>query len=260
MGKGLIFYFYVNKETIYDELTNLHIKFLTRFKKDFNKIKFAIAMDDINDMELYNHAVNIVFEIFGGLQNELSILPFKHNEGNGLTNFFKIEYIEKIHEYDYVYFTTNLIPDSFIADKVMLKKWISLNYYYNLECFNEVQKELSFKRHNAVFYSPCLLGNEYTDPTLYYYCDNHFWLNSKAIYNIIKFSEENPLPEQYNKYFIIDFFVYLQKHKGILTTVNNSAYYLSYDNIFDINIDIKEVCDNLGYFTEDFNNFYKENE
>ena len=81
-----------------------------------------------------------------------------------------------------------------------------------------------------------------------------------AIYNIIKFSDENPLPEQYNKYYIIDFFVYLQKHKGILTTVNNLVYYLTHDNIFDIDINIKEVCDNLGYFTEDFNNFYKENE
>jgi hypothetical protein len=143
MKISLRFNFYATHDTLDSDINEIHFKCLEHYKNIFNDVKICISTNDINDVVLIEKVEKKFFDIFAGLPIELGFQVQKNDVNYQESLFFKREIVDKLNNYDLVFFAHNKgITNVKKYDINNIYKWVVGMYYFSLNFFEDVQRSL----------------------------------------------------------------------------------------------------------------------
>lgn len=217
MKKTLIYHLYIPKEGMGDNpIYKVHYFCLKEHIWLFNRVKFTIAVDDLNDTSLINDAVDWIFSILEGTENvEIEYRVVKNNVyGDGRTFYEKI--IKNTDDDELIFYFHSKGVASFKNanhSKESIFLWIVLIYYCCLAEYKDVEKALC---HTPKTVYGALLNGSRIRPNdfPFIYSGTGMWVNFNGHKRLKEIGVLKDLP-LYSKY-------YGENYYGNFLTFENS--------------------------------------
>lgn len=144
MKKTLIYHLYLNNDIDSNIIYKIHYKCLKHYAVIFDKMKFIISIDDLNDKNLIEKGIKWVLDISNGIPIIIKIV--KNDEYREARTFYD-EIYNNNEDRGLVYWghskgLSNIYNNMFNCESI--KKWVCTMYFYNLELVKDVEN-LFFK-------------------------------------------------------------------------------------------------------------------
>lgn len=254
MGNTLIFYYYAQDGHLDNEFNLLHFKCLNEFKDRFKKVHIYIGLDYIYDMHLINEARRSFMDIFAGLNIEFALKTVQHEPKLLLSKVFKEEIVDRLVDYDLIFFMNNLSSYDTKLTNDDLYTFLTVSYFHNLNDVDYFDKHFRYNNKSITNGVYLFQHNDYNKKE-YRYLNNIFWINTNAIYSIININYlEGLLPKLSDIFYIENFMDLLVANNAIMYGINDIYYTASEKIIHDVN-NFKNFTEELQYNTNEYNNF-----
>ena len=254
MKKQLFYYFYTTREEFNGIINNIHYACLEYYKHVFDEAFICISVDNTEDHELIRMIQNKFLDIFSETQQKITFKVIQNNRHFRECVFFHEEIIDKLSERDIVFFAhnkglTNIYFEN--MNRESLFHWIVALYYASLHNIQDMMFSLTEFLTVAYGSCPCYASGRFV------YAGTFYWLNCKRIDGLYK----------NKKYIMTDRFT-AESYPNFL--IENNLYgcykpcsFNSYTRAVDANVedvffyeDAKDVCERIGYLSEDFYKLY----
>lgn len=184
MNKTLVYFFYCRDDiNEYKEVFDLHLELIKKNINIFNKYKFILAFNDLNNTSLIDFYKDYIYNYLILTNNYNFIIcqndPVNH-EG---IHFFK-EIILKLDEYDGLLFFGHNKTDLH-TNKLNIYDWIIGTHFINFYDIQDIENKLLYDKYIA--YGPMPICMHTTKDSfscanhVYMYPGNMFWFYPKKI-------------------------------------------------------------------------------
>lgn len=257
--RRLIFYFYATPGYKTNPAYKMHFACLKRYSKLFDKAKFFISVDDLENRELIAEVASKIVSC-GFVENTEFIVV--KNDIYRESGIFKQEIADKLDELEGLTFfghtkgVSNALNPNYNLDSIL--KWIFGCYYLSLEFMEEVHNQMQVyqPKYQRLFYGSFLkeVLPENEGGTKYgaEYEGTFFWINCQPLKDYMD-ENEISLPRNFGRF-------YSERFPGEIFPINVhvGSFHLRY---FMGDVSLYENCDEvlkLLLFEDELLKFYEE--